>query len=120
MLLPPPPLLALLALTLPPARASINIKTLPPDLTGTSYPVPHVAGSRNVVDTDWTGDHSAELDGDLGRVWLSWAIRDQYVEFKVSPTGCVLVWVSSRVNLYIYIYIYSLSASKDHGGNCPR
>ena len=32
---------------------------------------------------DWSGDHSAVLDGDQGNVVLYWSIQEEYIYFKV-------------------------------------
>ena len=70
---------------------SIDIKTLPPDLRRLAFdssghlgvPSP---GLRSTISPDWTGDHSAVLDGDQGKVTLSWSITEDYINFKVNKT----------------------------------
>ena len=65
--------------------ASIDIKTLPPDLSrwlGSGRETT-AEGSSPRISPDWAGDHSAVLDGDQGRVILSWTISGDTVEFKV-------------------------------------
>ena len=70
--------------------SSIDIKTLPPDLrrlgrldaSGTALRPPGAA-VRSTIAPEWNGDHSAVLDGDQGKVSLSWSIEQDYINFKV-------------------------------------
>ncbi len=67
------------------SRASIDIKTLPPDLRWLGG----VATAQSPallprISPEWAGDHSAVLDGDQGRVILSWTINGDVVDFMVS------------------------------------
>ena len=76
--------------------SSIDIKTLPPDLRrlrlspSSSFLAPAGGGTldsgggvNTAAAADWSGDHSAVLDGDQGKVSLSWSIKDQFIYFKV-------------------------------------
>jgi hypothetical protein len=71
------------------SRASIDIKTLPPDLRWLGGVA--TAGSPVLprISPEWAGDHSAVLDGDQGRVILSWTINEDVVDFMVSICLCV-------------------------------
>jgi hypothetical protein len=66
--------------------SSIDIKTLPPDpetkdlLAAAASLEPT---RRSVIVADWAGDHSAVLDGDQGRVILSWSVQEEYMNFQV-------------------------------------
>ena len=62
-------------------QASINIKTLPPDLERVGLSA--LPSVRSTISPDWTGQHSAALDADQDKVWLSWTIEQQYITFKV-------------------------------------
>jgi hypothetical protein len=64
------------------SRASIDIKTLPPDLRWLGGVA--TAQSPVRISPEWSGDHSAVLDGDQGRVILSWTINGDVVDFMVS------------------------------------
>jgi hypothetical protein len=72
----------ILALAASVSWASIDIKTLPPDLRWLGGREASDAASPRIT-PEWTGDHSAVLDGDQGRVVLSWSISDDVVDFKV-------------------------------------
>ncbi len=39
--------------------------------------------SLHYGEEDWSGDHSAVLDGDQGNVVLYWSIQEDYIYFKV-------------------------------------
>ena len=95
-----------LVLTAPAAAwASIDIKTLPPDLRwlgGGDAAVRTEGLSR--VSPDWAGDHTAVLDGDQGRVVLSWAINGDTVDFKVRAQPAVKGTVSRKLRgILLYI-----------------
>ena len=64
-------------------QASINIKTLPPNLERVGLSA--LPSVRSTISPDWTGQHSAALDADQDKVWLSWTIEQQYITFKVCP-----------------------------------
>jgi hypothetical protein len=73
------------------SRASIDIKTLPPDLRWLGG----VATAQSPallprISPEWAGDHSAVLDGDQGRVILSWTINGDVVDFMVSIPLCAV------------------------------
>ena len=67
---------------------SIDIKTLPPDLRrlGLDQVLGPPSSLRSTLPPDWTGDHEAVLDGDQGKVLLSWSIDGEYIHFKVIST----------------------------------
>jgi hypothetical protein len=84
--------------------ASIDIKTLPPDLRWLGG----VATAQSPallprISPEWAGDHSAVLDGDQGRVILSWTINGDVVDFMVSILMLwiheILVWIRIRIRI---------------------
>jgi hypothetical protein len=66
------------------SRASIDIKTLPPDLRWLGGVATAQSPVLPRISPEWAGDHSAVLDGDQGRVILSWTINGDVVDFMVS------------------------------------
>jgi hypothetical protein len=73
--------------------SSIDIKTLPPDPETKDLLAAAILEPtrRSVIVPDWAGDHSAVLDGDQGRVILSWSVQGEYVNFQV--LSCFLTYV---------------------------
>jgi len=67
---------------------SINIKTLPPDLDRAEFS--DLSSARSTVNPDWEGQHKAALDGDQGKVWISWTIEQQYITFQVKDLDQLL------------------------------
>ena len=63
--------------------SSVDIKTLPPDPDQKESAAISESSRRSLIVPDWAGDHSAVLDGDQGRVILSWSVQGEYVNFQV-------------------------------------
>ena len=91
--------------------SSIDIKTLPPDLRRLAFDSSGLLGApstglRSTISPDWTGDHSAVLDGDQGKVSLSWSIDEDYINFKVNKSLLLyntLCWEMNSVHHFNYI-----------------
>ena len=61
--------------------ASININTLPPDFRRLEFS--EVLSPRSTINPAWAGDHSAALDGEQNKVFVSWSLIGDHVEFQV-------------------------------------
>ena len=58
---------------------------------------------RSTLSPEWSGNHGAVLDGDQGKVSLSWSIENEYINFKVEQK---LSMFSTRFKIVRQKYTY--------------